>query len=335
MHHRARRHVAQEHVERLKALLWEFQELNPSRPDTWDKRDLRSNQMKELNSSGMVEMYNHQYLWDSRATPRVYDAFVDIWDREDLWVTIDRANLNTPNRSARPFSGFIHWDSDTSAVPLPVNVQGVIALVDTDPEVGGFQCVPELFRNFSQWIASQPPDRNPFQPDITGFEIEFVPMKAGDLLIFNTLLAHGIRPNTSADRARIAQYISMYPADETNEAVKQLRIRQWREREAPKGIAFPGDQQYVVMSTLHCHLSQAARHAAVQAERVCFFAQAQLAGRRPQHRRSRRHASCAGRLGLQDGTPRAQPDRRRARRGARGDRDLRGWAVHRPGRRGR
>ena len=233
--------VAQEHVERLKALLWEFQELDPSRPDTWDKRDLRSNQMKELNSSGMVEMYNHQYLWDSRQTPRVYDAFVDIWDREDLWVTIDRANLNTPNRSARPFSGFIHWDSDTSAVPLPVNVQGVIALVDTDPEVGGFQCVPELFRNFSQWIASQPPDRNPFQPDITGFEIEFVPMKAGDLLIFNTLLAHGIRPNTSADRARIAQYISMYPADETNEAVKQLRIRQWREREAPKGIAFPGD----------------------------------------------------------------------------------------------
>ena len=41
-------------------------------------------------------------------------------------------------------------------------------------------------------------------------------MKAGDLLIFNTLLAHGIRPNTSTNRARIAQYISMYPADETN-----------------------------------------------------------------------------------------------------------------------
>ena len=30
--------------------------------------------------------------------PRVYDAFVDIWDREDLWVTIDRANLNPPKR---------------------------------------------------------------------------------------------------------------------------------------------------------------------------------------------------------------------------------------------
>ena len=145
--------IAQEHVDRLTALLWEFQELDPPDPPSWDRGDLRPNQMKELNSSGMVEIYNHPYLWDSRQTPRVYDAFVDIWDREDLWVTIDRANLNTPNRSARPFSGFIHWDSDTSAVPLPLNVQGVIALADTDPEVGGFQCVPELFRDF------QPVDR--------------------------------------------------------------------------------------------------------------------------------------------------------------------------------
>ncbi len=210
--------VPREHVDRLTALLWEFQELDPSDPPSWDRGDLRPNQMKELNSSGMVEIYNHPYLWETRQTQRVYDAFVDIWDREDLWVTIDRANLNTPNRSVRPFSGFIHWDSDTTAIPLPLNVQGVIALSDTDPEVGGFQCVPELFRDFNQWIASQPPGRNPYQPDIAGFEIEFVPMKAGDLLIFNTLLAHGIRPNTSTNRARLAQYISMYPADEDERA---------------------------------------------------------------------------------------------------------------------
>ena len=44
----------------------------------------------------MIEIYNHQYLWDNRQEPRVYDAFVDIWDREDLWVGIDRANLNPP-----------------------------------------------------------------------------------------------------------------------------------------------------------------------------------------------------------------------------------------------
>ena len=230
-----------ENVERLKALLWEFQELDAGDPSTWNRPQLRDHQMLELNNSGMVEMYNHQYLWDNRQQPRIYDAFVDIWDREDLWVTIDRANLNTPNRGVRPFGGFIHWDSDTSARPLPVNVQGVLSLVDTDLEVGGFQCVPELFRDFEKWVLTQPADRHPFFPDVTGFEIRFVPLKAGDLLIWNTLLAHGIRPNVSANRARMAQYLSMYPADEQNSAVREQRIRSWREREIPDDPAFPGD----------------------------------------------------------------------------------------------
>jgi Phytanoyl-CoA dioxygenase (PhyH) len=228
-------------IERLKNLLWEFQEMDASDPETWNKGDLRANEMTELNNSGMVEIYNHQYLWDNRQYPRVYNAFVDIWDREDLWVTIDRANLNTPNRSARPFDGFIHWDIDTSAVPLAVNVQGVLALTVTDPEVGGFQCVPELFRTLDQWIPAQPQDRNPFQPETTGFDIRFVPMKPGELLIFNSHLAHGIKPNHSADRARLAQYISMYPADENNEALRRRRIRSWHDREPPQGHAFPGD----------------------------------------------------------------------------------------------
>jgi ectoine hydroxylase-related dioxygenase (phytanoyl-CoA dioxygenase family) len=233
--------VPPEHVEKLKTLLWEFQEMDPEESATWNRAQLRDHQMTELNNSGMVEIYNHQLLWDSRQNPRVYNAFVDIWDREDLWVTIDRANLNTPNRDGRPFGGFIHWDSDTSLVCLPINVQGVLSLVDTDPEVGGFQCVPELFRTLEQWIRTQPRGRNPFRPDLTGFEVKFVPTKAGDLLIFNTLLAHGIRPNTSKDRARLAQYISMYPADEENAQAIEARIRMWRDREAPAGVAFPGD----------------------------------------------------------------------------------------------
>ena len=112
--------------------------------------------MAELNGSGMVEVYQNQHLWDNRQTQRVYDAFVDIWDREDLWVSLDRANLNTPNRGARAFSGFIHWDSDTSMTPLPINVQGVLALSDTSEETGGFQCIPELFEHFDQWRAAAP-----------------------------------------------------------------------------------------------------------------------------------------------------------------------------------
>ena len=82
--------IPPDHIERLKAFLWKFQEMDPNDPSTWNATDRRAHGMTELNNSGMVEVYNHQLLWDTRQSPRVYDAYVDIWDREDLWVTIDR-----------------------------------------------------------------------------------------------------------------------------------------------------------------------------------------------------------------------------------------------------
>jgi hypothetical protein len=228
-------------VDALKQLLWEFQEMDPNDVSTWNAAQLRNHAMKELNNSGMVEIYNHQALWDNRQEQRVYDAFVDIWDDERLWVTIDRANLNTPNKGGRTFTGFIHTDVDTTLDPLPVNVQGVLSLVDVDPRMGGFQCVPELFRNFEAWKKAQPEGRDGFAPNIEGYDVYPVPMKAGDLMIFNSLLAHGIRPNTSTDKARMAQYISMTPAAEDNKDLRERRVQSWRERRAPEGFAFPGD----------------------------------------------------------------------------------------------
>ena len=233
--------VPEGNVAALTKLLWEFQEMDPEDVVTWGAAQLRSHAMTELNNSGMVEIYNHQALWDNRQEQRVYDAFVDIWDEERLWVTIDRANLNTPNKSGRAFAGFIHTDVDTTLDPLPVNVQGVLSLVDVDGETGGFQCVPELFRSFEAWKVRQPEGRDGFRPDVSEFEVYPVPMKAGDLMIFNSLLAHVIRPNTSADKVRMAQYISMTPAAEENDALRELRVQSWKERRAPEGFAFPGD----------------------------------------------------------------------------------------------
>jgi hypothetical protein len=39
----------------------------------------------------------------------------------------------------------------------------------------------------------------------------------------------------------MAQYISMMPAEEDNEAMREWRINSWRNRIAPDGYAFPGD----------------------------------------------------------------------------------------------
>ncbi len=222
--------------------IWEFEEKDPEDPSTWYTAPRAEIQMKELAGTGMVEVYNNQYLWNNRQMQRVYDAFVDIWGTEKLWVTIDRANLNFPIRPGFEYKGFIHWDYDPETKPQ--NVQGVLALADqTDENMGGFQCIPELFRTYDTWKLTQPADRNRFQPDITGFEEKLVKVKmeAGDLLIFHSMQPHGIRPNLSKDKVRIAQYISMMPAEEDNTALREWRINSWKNRIAPQGYAFPGD----------------------------------------------------------------------------------------------
>ena len=232
--------VSKEQAGRLARFLWEFEEKDPADPTTWYAPPRAEMKMKELTNSGMVELYNHQYEWDNRQTQRVYDAFVDIWGTEELWVTIDRANLNFPVRPGHEFKGFIHWDYDPET--RPQNVQGVLALADqTDENMGGFQCIPELYRTYDTWKLTQPADRDRFKPDTTGFDFVKVKMEAGDLLIFNSTQPHGIRPNLSKDKVRMAQYISMMPAEEDNEALRQWRITSWRERQAPEGYAFPGD----------------------------------------------------------------------------------------------
>jgi hypothetical protein len=231
-------------VERLVDLLWRFDEKDPNDPSTWYAPQRREHKMKELNGTGMLEIYNHQCLWDTRMDPRVYDAFVDIWDREDLWVAIDRANLNPPKRTKGDPNGFIHWDVDTSLRPLPIGVQGVLSLQKQDSAVGGFQCAPELFYNFHEWVKTQPADRDPMHPDITGLTIVSVDLEPGDLLIFNSLLAHGVRPNHSDTRVRMAQYISMYPADWENTAQREERIGLWRDLAHPQRDAFPGDPRH-------------------------------------------------------------------------------------------
>jgi len=222
--------------------IWEFEEKNPDDPSTWYTAPRAEMKMKELAGTGMVECYNNQYLWNNRQMKRVYDAFVDIWGTEKLWVTIDRANLNFPIRPGFEYKGFIHWDYDPET--KPVNVQGVLALADqTDENMGGFQCIPELYRTYDTWKITQPQDRNRFQPDTSGFEDHYhkVKLEAGDLLIFNSLEPHGIRANRSEDKVRIAQYISMMPAEENNEAMREWRINSWKNRIAPDGYAFPGD----------------------------------------------------------------------------------------------
>ena len=232
--------VPRENVAATVAAIWQFLRMDPADPETWYRTDARANDMPELNAAGMIEMYQHQALWDNRQAPRIYGAFADLWGTRKLWVTIDRANMNPPARPSRDFRGFIHWDIDTGIDPLPFAVQGLLSLSDTPENGGGLQCVPGFVKRFPEWVKTQPPDRDTWHPDLTGLAVKSIAMAAGDLVIWHSGLPHGTGRNTS-DRPRLAQYISMFPAREDDEAERRERVRMWRDRAPRTGAAFPGD----------------------------------------------------------------------------------------------
>ena len=224
-------------------LIWRFLGAAGDDPASWYRIAPReaTGAPAPISRAGMVEVYQQQALWDNRQCPRVYRAFADLWRTPRLWVTLDRANMKPPVRRDRPewqHGGFIHWDVDTFRDPIPFGVQGVLYLTDTAAEQGGFQCVPGFPRRFGEWVRTQPADRHPRVPDLTGLEVRSIPGRAGDLLIWNSLLPHGNGENTS-DRPRLAQYISMFPAASGDEEQRRERVAAWREQRPAGG--WPGD----------------------------------------------------------------------------------------------
>ncbi|GLZ01187.1 phytanoyl-CoA dioxygenase [Actinoplanes sp. NBRC 103695] len=241
-----RQAVPAEDARRLLRFAFEFQGYDPDRPASWyPEREFAGDLDRDLHILGFVEAYQHQYLWDNRQAQRVYDAFVDVWDTEHLWVSLDRLNLNPPNVGSRSrdhipptergFDINLHWDVDTTLSVPAQRVQGIVALTDTRDELGGFQCAPELFRQFEEWRLRQPADRDPYRPnaDYSVFPVIRPQLEAGDLLIFNGLEPHGVAPNTSADRVRAVQYLTMMPALPSHERLVQSRVRSWRELTTP------------------------------------------------------------------------------------------------------
>ena len=54
-----RQAVPPENVDNLVDLLWRFDEKEPADPSTWYAPQRREHKMKELNNTGMLEIYNH------------------------------------------------------------------------------------------------------------------------------------------------------------------------------------------------------------------------------------------------------------------------------------
>lgn len=204
------------------------------------------------------QMFHYPSMWEIRQHPAVHAAFAEILGTPALWVSIANVCVKLPAHPAHPDygnNGFIHFDRlrwslakpgepvDQSKNPdTDLIITGVVALADTTADMGGFQCVPEIYRRLDDWVAEQPEDWNPRFPDISGYEVTPVPMQAGDLCIWATRMPHGNGNNTSS-KVRLAQYVTMAPAPlgySNYEDRRSLRIRSWQAR-SPLGA--PADYE--------------------------------------------------------------------------------------------
>jgi len=193
-------------------------------------------------------MFHYPSMWAVREHPAVHAAFADILGTPALWVSIANVCVKLPahpDHTDYGSNGFIHFDrlrwslsNPDEAVDQSKNpdtdmfLSGLVALTDTEANMGGFQCVPGIYRRLDDWIAEQPDDWSPRNPNLSGYEITPVPMRAGDLCIWTTRLPHGNGDNTSA-AIRLAQYVTMAPAPigfTDYHQRRARRVRAWQTR---------------------------------------------------------------------------------------------------------
>lgn len=181
--------------------IWAFTGKDEANPETWYSGPQGHNIM--------VQLVHHPAFDKNRASPRIRAAFAQLWETDDLQVTIDRGGFNPPERPDWPFPGpHLHWDTSI-ATPMPFNLQGILYLTDTPAEQGAFCCVPGFHRRLESWLKNLPPGADPRRQDLSS---EVIPIagKAGDFVLWHAALPHGASPNRG-ENPRIVQYISMYP----------------------------------------------------------------------------------------------------------------------------
>lgn len=184
------------------AAIYEFLDASPENPDSWYGR--------KFGMSIWVPLLRHPAFLANRRSPRLIKAFSQLWGREDLWATVDQGGLNPPERNDWKFPGpHVHWDV-TIAQPHRFGVQGILYLTDTPAEQGAFSCIPGFHRRLDEWRRMLPAGADPHEA--IRREPGFVPIagKAGDLVIWNSLLPHGSSPNRGR-LPRVTQYISLRP----------------------------------------------------------------------------------------------------------------------------
>jgi ectoine hydroxylase-related dioxygenase (phytanoyl-CoA dioxygenase family) len=225
--------------------MWKVAKLSSNKPKSWYTAQT------PLHRNGFLNVHHHPVQWSIRTDPKIYNIFADLLQNDHLWVSMDRVCMKLPSREPFISKGFTHWDFDPwdENPEYPLQLQGVIALEQTTADMGGFHCVEAGHKWLKTFAQESPPidsDRAKFYE--RGIPIncpnsfmklplvrqnhKSIPMDAGDLMIWRGELAHGNGENLSK-LPRMAAYLTMFPADESQGSWMAQNLTCFTTRTAP------------------------------------------------------------------------------------------------------
>jgi Phytanoyl-CoA dioxygenase (PhyH) len=184
--------------------VWQSIRGDPRDSSTWYKR--------RQDATIWLPLIHHPALNANRQSLHIRKAFAQLWGRNDIWITVDKAGFNPPETERWKFPGpHLHWDVSL-APPVPFGLQGILYLTDTAADQGAFRCVPGFHRKLNDWLRGLPPETNPRGQNLESLGAVPIAGLAGDLIVWRQELPHGSSPNRTA-KPRIVQYISGEPSE--------------------------------------------------------------------------------------------------------------------------
>ncbi len=171
-------------------------------PESWYKNH-------PLKQGIMVQLFQHPTLDKIRFSEKIKQAYLQLWQRNDLLISMDRVSFNPPETTTYHFPGpNLHWDVSLKT-PIPKGLQGLLYLIDTPANQGAFTLVPSFHNTIEDWLTQLPKNANPREQDLTSIA-KPIAANAGDFIIWHHALPHGSSPN-QGKLPRIVQYINYQP----------------------------------------------------------------------------------------------------------------------------
>lgn len=193
--------------------IWEFLDASPDDPASWYRPH-------EARYGLMLTLFDHPALERNRSSPRIRNAYRQLYGSNAIFRTVDKVSFNPPEHDGFRFLGSaLHWDASLEP-PVPYRLQGLLYLSDCGPDEGAFHCVPGFHRKLEDWLRALPGDADPREEARRSLQALAVPAAAGDFVIWHQALPHCATPNRGR-MPRLVQYLTYLPEVETE-------IRPWK-----------------------------------------------------------------------------------------------------------